>query len=60
VVFSFGAHRGPGKAIENGAPFDVFASADSEHVEQLETKVTHSGKHAIMRVAAGNVVATEQ
>ena len=38
VVFSFGATADLAKQIENGAPFDVFASADSEHVEQLETK----------------------
>jgi molybdate transport system substrate-binding protein len=38
VVFSFGATADLAKQIENGAPFDVFASADTEHVEQLETK----------------------
>lgn len=38
VVFSFGATADLTKQIENGAPFDVFASADSEHVEQLEGK----------------------
>ena len=38
VVFSFGATADLAKQIENGAPFDVFASADSEHVEQLERK----------------------
>lgn len=38
VVFSFGATADLAKQIENGAPFDVFAAADSEHVEQLETK----------------------
>lgn len=36
VVFSFGATADLAKQIENGAPFDVFASADTEHVEQLE------------------------
>lgn len=36
VVFSFGATADLAKQIENGAPFDVFASADLEHVEQLE------------------------
>jgi molybdate transport system substrate-binding protein len=38
VVFSFGATADLAKQIENGAPFDVFAAADSEHVEQLELK----------------------
>jgi molybdate transport system substrate-binding protein len=38
VVFSFGATADLAKQIENGAPFDVFASADVEHVEQLESK----------------------
>ncbi len=38
VVFSFGATAELAKQIENGAPFDVFAAADSEHPEQLETR----------------------
>lgn len=38
VVFSYGATADLAKQIENGAPFDVFAAADSEHVEQLESK----------------------
>jgi molybdate transport system substrate-binding protein len=38
VVFSFGATADLAKQIENGAPFDVFAAADSEHIEQLESK----------------------
>jgi molybdate transport system substrate-binding protein len=38
VVFSFGATADLAKQIENGAPFDVFAAADTEHVEQLEHK----------------------
>ncbi len=38
VVFSFGATADLAKQIENGAPFDVFAAADTEHVEQLELK----------------------
>src|SRR3982074_2220142 len=38
VVFSFGATTDLAKQIENGAPFDVFAAADTEHVEQLEAK----------------------
>lgn len=38
VVFSFGSTADLAKQIENGAPFDVFAAADTEHVEQLESK----------------------
>ena len=35
VVFSFGATAELEKQIENGAPFDVFAAADVEHVDKL-------------------------
>lgn len=35
VVYSFGATADLEKQIENGAPFDLFASADEEHVEAL-------------------------
>jgi molybdate transport system substrate-binding protein len=38
VVFSYGATGDLSRQIENGAPFDVFASADSEHVERLDQK----------------------
>jgi molybdate transport system substrate-binding protein len=38
VVFTFGATADLAKQIENGAPFDVFASADTAHVDQLERK----------------------
>ncbi len=38
VVFSFGATADLARQIESGAPFDVFASADTEHVDQLERK----------------------
>jgi molybdate transport system substrate-binding protein len=38
VRFSFGATADLARQIENGAPFDVFASADVEHVEQLNGK----------------------
>jgi molybdate transport system substrate-binding protein len=36
VVFSFGATADLATQIKNGAPFDVFASADTAHVDQLE------------------------
>ncbi|HWT00189.1 MAG TPA: molybdate ABC transporter substrate-binding protein [Pyrinomonadaceae bacterium] len=35
VTFSFGATADLARQIENGAPFDVFAAADVEHVERL-------------------------
>jgi molybdate transport system substrate-binding protein len=35
VVYSFGATADLAKQIEQGAPFDIFAAADSEHVENL-------------------------
>lgn len=38
LVVSFGATADLAKQIEHGAPFDVFLAADSEHVEQLDTK----------------------
>src|ERR1051325_6470697 len=38
VVYSFGATADLAKQIENGAPFDVFASADVVHVDQLNDK----------------------
>ena len=38
MVFSFGATADLAKQIENGAPFDVFAAADTEHVDSLEKK----------------------
>ena len=38
VVFSFGATADLARQIENGAPFDLFASADTEHVDRLEKK----------------------
>lgn len=38
VVFSFGGTADLAKQIENGAPFDVFAAADTEHVDRLEQK----------------------
>ncbi|HEX3282739.1 MAG TPA: molybdate ABC transporter substrate-binding protein, partial [Pyrinomonadaceae bacterium] len=36
VVLSFGATAELAKQIENGAPFDVFAAADTEHIDSLE------------------------
>lgn len=38
VVFSFGATGDLSKQVEHGAPFDVFAAADTSHVDGLDTK----------------------
>lgn len=38
VVSSFGATADLARQIENGAPFDVFASADTLHMDNLATK----------------------
>ena len=38
VVFSFGATADLSRQIENGAPFDVFAAADTVHVDRLEAR----------------------
>ncbi len=38
VVYSFGATADLARQIENGAPFDVFAAADVEHVDGLDGK----------------------
>src|ERR687887_2097625 len=35
VTYSFGATADLARQIENGAPFDVFASADVSHVDAL-------------------------
>lgn len=37
-IFSFASTAQLTRQIENGAPFDVFAAADSEHVDELEKK----------------------
>jgi molybdate transport system substrate-binding protein len=38
VVFSFAATAELAQQIENGAPFDLFASADTEHIDSLVAK----------------------
>jgi len=38
VVYSFGSTADLTKQIENGGPFDVFASADIEHVAELDQR----------------------
>lgn len=38
VVYSFGSTADLTKQIENGGPFDLFASADIEHIDELGQK----------------------
>jgi molybdate transport system substrate-binding protein len=38
VIFSFGATAQLAQQIEHGAPFDVFAAADTEHIDGLSQK----------------------
>jgi molybdate transport system substrate-binding protein len=38
VVFSYAATAELAQQIENGAPFDLFASADTEHIDSLVAK----------------------
>jgi len=38
VIFSYGSTAQLATQIENGAPFDVFAAADTEHVDALVAK----------------------
>jgi len=38
VIFSYGATAQLAQQINNGAPFDLFAAADTEHVDSLVSK----------------------
>jgi molybdate transport system substrate-binding protein len=46
VIFSYGSTAQLATQIENGAPFDVFAAADTEHVDSLvtEQKITSDSR----------------
>ena len=46
VVFSYGSTAELTQQIDNGAPFDLFASADTEHVDSLvsDGKLTRDGR----------------
>ncbi|HYL37602.1 MAG TPA: molybdate ABC transporter substrate-binding protein [Bryobacteraceae bacterium] len=47
-VFSFASTAQLAQQIENGAPFDVFAAADAQHVEELDRKgLLLSGSRAV-------------
>jgi molybdate transport system substrate-binding protein len=43
VVFSYAATAELAQQIENGAPFDLFASADTEHIDSLIAKHNLTG-----------------
>jgi molybdate transport system substrate-binding protein len=48
VVYSFGATTQLAQQIEHGAPYDVFAAADTEHIDELARKgFTIAGTRAI-------------
>ena len=62
VVFSFGATADLSKQVENGAPFDVFAAADTTHIEALEreglltpgTRALYARGRLVMWLPAGS------
>lgn len=55
VTLSFGATAQLTQQIENGAPFDVFAAADRQHIDELRSKqLTVPGSDAVY--ARGSVV----
>jgi molybdate transport system substrate-binding protein len=64
VVLSFGSTADLAKQIENGAPFDVFAAADTAHVEALErqglltpgTRRLYARGNLIVWVPSGSVL----
>src|ERR1022692_4361200 len=48
VIFSYGSTAQLATQIENGAPFDLFAAADTEHVDSLvATQTLTSDSRAI-------------
>jgi molybdate transport system substrate-binding protein len=64
LVFSFGATAELAKQIENGAPFDVFAAADTEHVDSLDraglltagTRALYARGRLVMWLPAGSTL----
>jgi len=68
VVFSFGATADLAKQIENGAPFDVFAAADTEHIDRLEqrglltegTRALYARGRLVMWIPPGNNLKAER
>lgn len=68
VILSFGGTADLAKQIENGAPFDIFAAADSAHVEALEqkglispgTRALYARGSLVLWVPAGSTINLEQ
>lgn len=68
VVFSFGATADLARQIENGAPFDVFAAADTAHVDRLEhqglltpgTRALYARGRLVMWLPPGNTRKVER
>jgi molybdate transport system substrate-binding protein len=64
VTFSFGSTAELAKQIENGAPFDVFAAADVEHIDKLDhlglltpgTRAVYARGRLVMWIPAGSRV----
>jgi molybdate transport system substrate-binding protein len=68
VVLSFGGTADLAKQIENGAPFDVFAAADSTHVETLEqngllspgTRALYARGSLVLWLPSGSTITIER
>lgn len=68
VILSFGGTADLAKQIENGAPFDIFAAADSAHVEALDqkglisagTRAVYARGSLVLWVPAGSVINLER
>jgi molybdate transport system substrate-binding protein len=68
VILSFGGTADLAKQIENGAPFDVFAAADTAHVDALEqkglltpgTRALYARGSLVLWVPAGSTINVEQ
>jgi molybdate transport system substrate-binding protein len=68
VILSFGGTADLANQIENGAPFDIFAAADSAHVEALEqkgfltqgTRALYARGSVVLWVHAGSTINIER
>ncbi len=68
VILSFGGTADLAKQIENGAPFDIFAAADSAHIEAQEqkglltpgTRALYARGSLVLWVPAGSTINVER
>jgi molybdate transport system substrate-binding protein len=68
IIFSFGSTADLARQIANGAPFDVYASADIEHVDELDrqglllsnTKELYARGRLVLWTAPGSRLAIER